>query len=147
MLAEKELYKNVLEELIPFNKFLNMQMVEIRDGYCKLMVPFQPHLIGDPRGPALHGGVIAAAMDAVGGMAGATTLSSYEESLSTIDMRVDYLRPGKAKDLFVEGQIARSGNRIIVTRMIAYHEDASHLIAEGKGVYNVKRKSDKKTND
>jgi len=71
-----------------------------------------------------------------------TTLVSPDDKLSTIDMRVDYLRPGKPLDFFVEGELGRSGNRIIVTRMVAYHV-REELIAEGKGVYNVRRKIDK----
>jgi uncharacterized protein (TIGR00369 family) len=99
--------------------------------------------VGDPRIQAIHGGIIATAMDSVGGAAAMTTLTSFEDKVSTIDMRIDYLRPGKPMDLMVEGEIVRSGNRIVVTRMVAYQEDKQHLVAEGKAVYNVKRKSDK----
>ena len=144
MLADSSLYKNVIDDLIPFNKLLGFQLEEIREGFAKIRVPFKEELIGDPRARALHGGLIATAMDTVGGAAGMTTLVSFEDKLSTIDMRVDYLRPGKAADIFVEGEITRSGNRIIVTRMIAYQDDRELLIAEGKGVYNVKRKVDTK---
>ncbi len=144
MQAEVSLYQNVIDNLIPFNKLLGMQLVEIRDGFAKIKVPFKADLIGDPRAQALHGGLISAAMDTVGGAAGMTTLVSFEDKISTIDIRVDYLRPGKGADLFVEGEIARSGNRIVVTRMIAYQEYREKPIAEGKGVYNVKRKSDTK---
>lgn len=138
-----ELYKNVMENLIPMNKMLGFELEDISDGFARLKVPFKEELIGDPRARALHGGIIATAMDAVGGAAGMTTLTSIEDSMSTIDMRVDYLRPGRDKDLFVEGRVVRSGNRILVTHMIAYQDDRDHLIAEGKGVYNVRRKSDK----
>ncbi|MDX2003159.1 MAG: hotdog fold thioesterase [Chitinophagales bacterium] len=139
MVAPTELYINVIENLIPFNKLLNIQLVEIREGFAKLKVPFKPELIGDPRRQAIHGGVISTLMDTAGGAAGMTTLVSFEDALSTIDIRVDYLRPAKAMDLVVESEIVRSGNRIIVTRMIAYQEDIKQPIAEGKGVYNVKR--------
>lgn len=144
MLAEPGLYKNVIENLIPLHTLLGFELVEIRSGYAKIRIPFREELIGDPRARALHGGIIATAMDSVGGAAGMTTLTTFDDKLSTIDMRVDYLRPGKAEDLFVEGEIVRSGNRIIVTHMVAYQSDPKHLIAEGKGVYNVKRNSDAK---
>lgn len=138
-MGPEELYQNVIEHLIPFNNLLGFKLEEIREGYAKIRVPFRPELIGDPRAQALHGGVIATAMDTVGGAAGMTTLTSFEDKLSTIDMRVDYLLPGKPMDLIVEGEIIRSGNRIIVTRMVAWQEDPSKHIADGKGVYNVKR--------
>jgi uncharacterized protein (TIGR00369 family) len=142
MVIDQVIFKEVLERFIPMHVFLGVKLVEIRAGFAKLCVPFRPELVGDPRTQALHGGVIALALDSVGGAAAMTTLVSPDDKLSTIDMRVDYLRPGKPLDFFVEGELARSGNRIIATRMIAYH-DRSELIAEGKGVYNVKRKIDK----
>lgn len=137
---KKALFKNVIEELIPFNKLIGIELVEISEGYAKLKVPFKPELVGNPMAKALHGGMIATVMDTAGGAAGMTTLTSFEDRFSTIDMRVDYLRPGKEKDLIVEGRITRSGNRIVATSMIAYHlGEKDKLIAEGRGVYNVKR--------
>jgi len=129
--------------MIPMHKLLGIKLLDITKGEAIFMVPFKPELIGNPRIMALHGGVISAAMDSVGGAAAMTTLVSTEDKLSTIDIRVDYLRPGRAEDLIVEGKIVRSGNRIIVTAMKAYHKGKEdELIAEGKGVYNVRRKKD-----
>ncbi len=141
MVVEESLFRQVIEDFIPLHKHLGIQLVEIREGFAKLLVPFKAELVGDPRTQALHGGIISLALDSVGGAAAMTTLVSHDDKLSTIDIRVDYLRPGKPIDLMVEGELVRSGNRIIVTRMIAYHQ-SSELIAEGKGVYNVKRKID-----
>lgn len=138
-MAPEELYKNVIENMIPLHQLLGFKLEEIREGYARIKVPFREALIGDPRTRALHGGIVATAMDSVGGAAGMTTLVSFEDKLSTIDMRVDYLLPGKPLDLYVEGQIIRSGNRIIVTSMIAWQEDKTKPIADGRGVYNVKR--------
>lgn len=129
--------------MIPLHTLLGFKLEEIREGYACIRVPFREELIGDPRARALHGGVIATAMDSVGGAAGMTTLVSFEDKLSTIDMRVDYLLPGKPMDLFVEGEIIRSGNRIIVTSMLAWQDDKTKPIADGRGVYNVKRVTNK----
>jgi uncharacterized protein (TIGR00369 family) len=143
MLAPEELYRNVVETLIPLHAYLGVKLEKISDGFAQMRVPFKNELVGDPRSSALHGGIIATAMDSVGGAAAMTTLQSFEDKISTIDMRVDYLRPGKPLDLIVEGEIVRSGNRIVVTRMIAWQEDRQHLVAEGRAVYNVKRQTDK----
>lgn len=135
-----DIFKNIIEELIPFNKMLGIQLEDISDGYALLKIPFRDELVGNPMLNALHGGLISTAMDTAGGAAGMTTLTSMEDRISTIDMRVDYLRPGQAKDLLVEGHITRSGNRIVATAMKAYHPDEEEKpIAEGRGVYNVKR--------
>lgn len=141
---DKEFYKNIFENLIPSHRFLGMKLIDIRDGWAKVLVPFREEFIGDPRSQRWHGGLISLAMDSVGGAAGMTTLTSFEDKISTIDIRVDYLRATKPESLIVEGEIVRSGNRIIATKMLAYHESsAGVLIAEGRAVYNVNRKEEK----
>lgn len=141
MEAPKELFQNIIEEFIPFHKVIGFKLIEVRENFASLLIPYKPELIGDPRRRSIHGGVIATAMDAVGGAAGITTLKHYEDKLSTIDLRVDYLAPGIAKDLICEGTIVKSGNKVIFTRMIAYHDSPENIIAEGRGVYSVTRVS------
>ncbi|GIV33911.1 MAG: hypothetical protein KatS3mg031_1446 [Chitinophagales bacterium] len=142
MIIDKSLFKEVIENMIPLHQLLGIQLLDIKPGYAKILIPFRPELIGDPRSQVLHGGIISTAIDSVGGAAAMTTLVSHEDKLSTIDIRIDYLRPGQARAFIAEGELTRSGNRIIVTRMVAYH-DPGEPIAEGKGVYNVKRKTDR----
>ena len=129
--------------MVPLHKFLGVTLEEIEDEFAIIKVPFKPELLGNPMIPALHGGIISTAMDAVGGIAGMTTLETPNDKISTIDIRIDYLRPGKAENLLAEGKVTRSGNRIVVTHMIAYNEGRRDTpIAGGKGVYNVRRNSE-----
>jgi uncharacterized protein (TIGR00369 family) len=136
---QHELFKNLVEELIPFNKVLGLKMLEVRDNFVSVLVPYRPELIGDVRRGSIHGGVIASAMDAIGGAAAATTLRHVNDKLSTIDLRVDYLSPGLTRDLVIEATVAKSGSKVIFTRMIAYHDDRETPIAEGRGVFSVSR--------
>lgn len=129
----------VLETFIPLHVFLKVKVLEIREGYCKLLFPFRPELVGDPRHQRWHGGIISTALDAVGGAVGMTALDSWEDQIATIDMRVDFLRPSGPHDLIVEGEVARNGNRVIATRMWAYHLDQDEILAEGRAAYNVRR--------
>lgn len=139
MLGPKSVYEDILNKMIPLHKWWGIKLIDIEDGFAKMLVPFREEFVGDPRRRSIHGGVLATAMDSVGGAAGITTLTSHKDKISTIDIRVDYLQRGRPEDFFVEGKITRSGNRIIVTTMWAYHKDKNDLIAEGKGVYNVRR--------
>lgn len=144
MKGTKDFFIRIFNELIPFHQTLGLVLEDVELGHAKVKIPFKPELVGDPRIQAIHGGVIASAMDAAGGIAGSTTLTSMEDKISTIDFRVDFLRSARACDLWVEGTVTRSGNRIISTYMKAYKQDGT-LVAEGRGVYNVSRKGDKKT--
>lgn len=140
MKDRKELYFNIFNEMIPFNKFIGLKMEDLRDGYAKAIIEFKEELVGDVRIQAIHGGVISAAMDAVGGMAAITTLNSIEDKIVTVDMRVDYIRSARNTGLIIEANIVRSGNKIITTNMQVFSINDNSLVAEGRGVYNVNRK-------
>jgi uncharacterized protein (TIGR00369 family) len=142
MNAVFELYRQIMEEFIPFNKVLGMKLLEVKDYKVTVLIPFKPELIGDPRKKAIHGGVLASVMDAAGGAAGGTTLKSFDDKLSTIDLRIDYIQPGRGEDIICEAEVVRSGSRVIFTKMVCFHQDKKHeIIAEGRGVYSVIRKT------
>ncbi len=143
MTLSKEDIRHIFEEVIPFNKHLGIKVLDISHHYTKMKLPYRPEFVGDNLRPALHGGVISALLDSVGGAAAMTTLSHPEDRLSTIDIRVDYLLPGDERDIFADGKVIRSGNRIVVTEMIAYHENPRKVIADGRAVYNVRRKGER----
>jgi len=139
MKMDKKEIKKAIEELIPIHKFLGVELLEIKQGYAKVKVPFREEVIGDFRRRRWHGGIIATIMDSVGGIAGGTYFTSINDKMATIDLRVDYLKPAEASAIIVEGEIVRLGKTILVTRMKAYQENTDELISEGKGVYNFIR--------
>ncbi|WP_310992788.1 hotdog fold thioesterase [Aequorivita marina] len=132
-----ELIKTTFEKSIPMHKFLGLKIVLLEKNFVRIVVPFRKEIVGDFRNNRWHGGVIATVMDSVGGVIGATHFTSLEDKISTIDLRVDYLRGAEPEEIMVEGKIIRFGNRILVARMKAFQNDT--LIAEGKGVYNFVR--------
>jgi uncharacterized protein (TIGR00369 family) len=132
-----------LMRAIPFNALLGLRLDDLSSGFCRMSVPFRPELIGDPLRRALHGGVLSAVIDTCGGAAIWTQIEKGD-ALSTVDLRVDYLRPGQPQDFIVDGRVLRLGNRVGVAEMIAYHPGLEQEpIASGKGVYNVRRLSDR----
>ncbi len=133
-----EVLRQVVEELIPFNKFLGVKVVSIAEGFVRLEIPFRPEFVGDALRPALHGGVISTLADTAGGIAIWTGIDPRGR-VSTIDLRVDYLRPGRAETLVAEATTVRAGSRVGVADIRLFHPDAStDTIATGKGVYNIK---------
>jgi uncharacterized protein (TIGR00369 family) len=127
------------ESRIPFNAHLGMKVDLVEAGRCALRIPFHDWMVGDPFRPALHGGVISTLADAAGGLAVFSTLEQTS-GVSTVDLRIDYLRPGLLEDLICEAHVIRAGNRVAVTTMrVLQGADRSYLAAEGRGVYNVLR--------
>jgi uncharacterized protein (TIGR00369 family) len=136
---QPDLVRRVMEEMIPFNAFLGFEVEHLDEGRARMRVPFRPEFIGDAGRPALHGGLIATLLDTCGGAA-LWTLIRAQDRVSTIDLRVDYLRPGQAEMLVAEGTVMRLGNRVGVVSIRAFHPSApEETVAEGKGVYNIKR--------
>lgn len=131
--------KHAVEQLVPIHKVLKLEVTEIQENRIVIKIPFSPMVIGDSRSNRWHGGILSMIMDVAGGMVGATTFESFNDKVSTIDIRVDYLEPPKAEDLFIEGKMVRLGNRILVSKMRAYHKDNPNFLAKGKGVYYILR--------
>lgn len=128
-----------MEEQIPFNRFLGLRVPALREGFARLELPFREDFIGDPFRPALHGGVVSTLLDTCGGCAVWSKIDAADR-VSTVDLRVDYLRPGPLADLACEAEVVRIGNRVAVTDMRLFAIEApDRIIATGKGVYNVKR--------
>jgi uncharacterized protein (TIGR00369 family) len=56
--------------------------------------------------------------------------------IGTIDLRVDYLRPGIGNHFIATGYVLRTGKKVAVARM-EMHNDERQLIAVGTGAYTV----------
>ena len=126
-----------MEEVVPFNRLLGIRGESAAEGRCVLRLPMRPELVGDPRRPAIHGGVISTLMDTAGGVAAWSALGEAE-TVSTVDISVDYLEPaGVQDDLRAEAVLLRKGNRVCHVRVSV--TQGLVLVAEGRAVYNVHR--------
>ena len=131
--------RSLFLEKIPFNRVLGIEIVELSPGRALFSVPYRPELVGDPVRPALHGGVLSAVADTCGGCAVWSAIGD-DDRVSTVDLRVDYLRPARLEELRCEGEVLRVGNRVGVAKISLFHPSRpDELVAEAKGVYSVKR--------
>jgi uncharacterized protein (TIGR00369 family) len=128
----------VIETDSPFHRLLGLKGESMEPGRAVLLVPARDDLVGDPRRPALHGGVVAALVDTAGGAAAWSTVSAHE-AVSTVDLSIDYLEPARlAGPLRAEGTVVRRGSRLCHVRMSVTQDGVA--IAEGRGVYAIHRK-------
>ena len=138
------LVSNIIENHIPFNKMLGLRIESIDPKAPKLAFDMRPELVGNSRRGILHGGVISAVLDATGGFAIMLALAKEPKpgeklsfpNMGTIDLRVDYLRPGRGKHFVSTGKVVRLGNRIAVTHMELANDDGE-LISTGAAAYVV----------
>ncbi len=121
-----------------FNRFLGIRCVAITDHDVHLSLPFRPEFVGDPMRPALHGGIMSTLADVAGGMAVWSGLEDPRARVATIDLRIDYLRPGRLETLDARAHVVRKGNRVGVVDVVLFHPtNEDHTVATGKAVYNI----------
>ena len=147
MLANKEgalnsTLRTIIEDVIPFNHQLGVKVTEIdRPGNrVTLEMAVRDEHIGNVVRRMPHGGVVAALVDAAAGAAAALTLDdlSRAPSVATIDMRVDFVRPGRGPTLRAVAAVMRSGRSVIVVRTEVFDEDGT-LLALGSSAFTVER--------
>ena len=143
-----QLLKEITEEKIPFNKLIGMKIETLDLDKIGIRFEMRPELVGNFTRGNLHGGVISSVLDVTGGMVAWTGImkkmegQSFDEiserfnKIGTIDIRVDYLRPGLGEYFIATGSTLRTGNKVSVTRM-ELHNDKGILIAIGTGTYVV----------
>ena len=127
-----------VRDQVPFNKLLGIHGESVGDGRAVLLLPVREDHLGDARRPALHGGVVSSLIDTAGGIAAWSALGQGE-AVSTVDLMVDFLEPGRvAGPLRAEAELVRKGNRVCHVRVRVTQDGV--LLAEGRGVYNIHKR-------
>ena len=114
---------------VPFLAFLDVRSIRIVPGVAELELDLRPEFLNSL--DAAHGGVICTLVDVA--MAAAARSDSPESRVITIDMSVQFLKPGS-------GTLKATGRARKVTRSLAFCEaeivDATgELVARGTGVF------------
>jgi uncharacterized protein (TIGR00369 family) len=137
-----------MEQRIVFNGVLGLKVVRLRPGPVQMRLDMRPDLVGDHVSGRLHGGVISATLDAMGGFAVMAALGDKHPGESaaqvlhrfsrvgTIDLRVDFLRQGLGRHFVASAEMTRLGGRVGSTQM-RLHNDEGVLIATGAAAYIV----------
>ena len=121
--------KAIFEEKIAFNKLLGLKVTSLKTDRVTARIDMRPELVGHFAYHRLHGGVISAGLDAMGGLAVMAAIGARHMNetpfqrlhrfgkLGTIDLRVDYLRPGISEWFELRAEVLRLGSRVASTRM------------------------------
>ena len=140
--------RRLYEQRLPFNRVLGIAVTSVNSEGGTMVFAMREDLIGNVFHRTLHGGVISAVLDAVGGLTASASLMARADGLAkeevkamfarvgTIDLRVDYLRPGRGERFTASGRIMRSGRKVAVVRM-EMHNENNILVAVGTGTYMI----------
>ena len=140
--------KTIFEEMIVFNQVLGLKITSLAPTQVRARIDMKRELIGNFNYKRIHGGVISAGLDAMGGLAvmaaiGARHMDETPQQrlqrfgkLGTIDLRIDYLRPGIGEYFELRAEVLRLGSRVASTRMEFLGADGK-LLSTGAGAYIV----------
>jgi len=133
---------------ITFNATLGLEVVSVRHPEPRIRLAMRPALVGHFLHGRLHGGVTSATLDAMGGLALMVAIGEHHAAettpqvlqrfakMGTIDLRIDYLRPGTGDWFEASAAVTRLGGRIGSTQMRLVN-DTGALIATGAAAYVI----------
>ena len=138
----------VFEEMIVFNQVIGLKITSIRADRVTGSIAMRRELVGHYSRNTIHGGVISAGLDAMGGLAVMAAIGARHMNeapaqriarfgkLGTIDLRIDYLRPGFGDHFGLRAEVLRLGSRVATTRMEFLGADGK-LLSTGAAAYIV----------
>lgn len=121
--------RDIFERKIVFNEFLRFAVTSVRYDRVTARMFHRPEFVGHFSYNRLHGGVICAGLDNMGGLAvmaaiGARHMGEPPErrlsrflKLGTIDIRIDFLRQATGSHFDLMGEVVRLGSRLATSRM------------------------------
>jgi len=147
--AERDAVLAVLTGTVPYNRLLGVRFDRLGDELTGRMA-FREGLIGNPFLPALHGGVtgsfleitalmqlawdqVLAAMDAGGEAAERIAAGNFPPYPKTIDITIDYLRPGLSRETFARAKVQKTGRRVANLHVEAWQDSRARPIAMLRG--------------
>ena len=140
--------KDIFENKIHFNALMGLKVDDLYTTQANGHIVMRPELYGHYEGKRIHGGVISAGLDSMGGLAVMAAIAAKHmddtpaqrlhrfSRLGTIDLRVDYMRPGIGKEFLLTARVLRLGSRVANTQMEFLSVDGE-LLSTGTAAYIV----------
>src|SRR3989344_8586128 len=133
-------HKSILEKYDQYNHFgklLGMEFTEVSVGKITYRLTISEKHLATPN--AAHGGVIAALMDGMLGVAALSTVAHDNKVVSTIEYKTSFFSPALLGDI-LEGKawVEKAGKRILFSAgEITVVNRNNIIIAKGMGTFNA----------
>ena len=119
---------------IYFPQLVGIEVVDVREGYCRMRMPFRPEL-EQPMG-IVHGGAIATLLDVVVVPAIGSVLEAGV-GYSTVDMHIQYLTSLVGENAVADGWIVKRGRSLVFCEADVTGETSGKTIARASLTYFV----------
>ncbi len=125
----------MFREAVPHNRALGLRLVDIGKDLVRMVLPFDPKLVGNPETNVLHGGAISALLDAACGAAVLIAIGAPEQ-VATLDLRIDYMQPATPpREVICEAHCYKVTKNVAFVRALAFHDDPADPIAAAAGSF------------
>ena len=133
-------YSDMIKEMypmVPFQKLLGVEIVETKDDYAKVLIPFRQELAGG--GNAYHGGVISSLIDLTGALSVWMGHDTEKKGVkaSTVTLNVQFLSAALGQDIIAEGHCNKRGKELNFCDIDVFTADTNKLIAKGSIIYRI----------
>lgn len=132
--------KSALER-IPYAGALGVYPLIMGDELT-LVLPYAPHIIGNPMLKALHGGAVGAFLETTA-LVQLGIIAPERPLPKPIGINIDYLRRGRPQDTYARAVIARQGSRVANVRVNAWQDNVANPITILHGNFLISQEEKK----
>jgi len=127
---------SIMKTQAPYWELLGMELVDVGRGWAKVRLEYSDNLL-QPFG-VVHGGAIFSVADSSVAMA-LLGLIKHNEVFTTVEMKINYLRPFTEGEILSEARIIYKGSRIALGD-VEVRDTKGELIAKAVSTYIVMKK-------
>lgn len=117
----------------PYWELLGLELTDVKKGWARVRLAFDRKLV-HPLGIA-HGGAVFSAADSAVAMA-LIGLVDRSETFTTVEMKLNYLKPFERGAITAEAVITHKGSRTALGE-VDVRDDEGNLVAKGLATYMI----------
>ena len=118
-----------------FRELVGAELSEAGDG--RAVVRLRAGMGHLNPGGTVHGGAISTLVDISMAEAIGTTVAEEDERPVTVEMKVNYMAPGKPGALASEARVRKGGKRMTVVEAEVVQEEDGEVVALATGTYTI----------
>lgn len=128
-----------MTEFVPHAAAIGMKLVAVGKGRGVMTLAWREDLVGDPDTEVIASGAVTALLDHTCGLAISSAAGS-PMPIATLDLRIDYMRPAKARGgITCEAVCYKLTRAIGFVRAQAWDEDAGDPVATAQAAFMLNR--------
>ena len=118
---------------------LGFRLVDLEPGYARLVLPFRKEITHS--GGIVQGGIITTLADSCIAHATYAALHGNNSNFTTIELKVNFIRPARGKLFIAEAKLLNLGRRVVVGEA-EIRNDEGRLVAKCLSTLMIMEKAD-----